>query len=181
MIIGDPYKIAVIVQVINEWSETWINGVFMLTINGKIIPEEIFTSTLECDCKELNDNLDRMLSCPPVDMELYELDGREAFIKMYNLTCPNNADTDNDYRYKVSTSGLEDNDYWVFAVNNGSDIRFIASKLIFGDNVDAFSVDKMTECNVSVNYLSALAAGFREITSLMFKGESMNKTGKNKC
>lgn len=44
MIIGDPYKIAVIVQVINEWSETWINGVFMLTINGKIIPEEIFTS-----------------------------------------------------------------------------------------------------------------------------------------
>lgn len=169
MIIGDPYKIAVIVQVINEWSETWINGVFMLTINGKIIPEEIFTSTLECDCKELNDNLDRMLSCPPVDMELYELDGREAFIKMYNLACPNNADTDNDYRYKVSTSGLEDNDYWVFAVSNGRNIRFIASRPILGDNDDPFPKNKMTECNVSINYLTGLTAELREKTNLMLK------------
>lgn len=178
MIIGDPYKFAVIVQVINEWSETWMNGVFMLTINGKIIPDGIFTSSLECDCKEMDDNLNRMLSCLPVNMEFYELDSREAFIRMYNLACPNNIDIDNDYRFKVSTSGFEDNDYWVFAVSNGSDIRFIASKLIFGDNVDAFSVDKMTECNVSVNYLSALAAEFRKITSLMFKGESMNKNRK---
>ncbi len=45
MIIGDPYKFAILSGVINEWNidNTFCNGVLLFCVNGDIYPKEVVT------------------------------------------------------------------------------------------------------------------------------------------
>ncbi len=46
MIIGDPYKFAILSEVINEWNidDAFCNGVLLFCVNGDIYPKEVVTA-----------------------------------------------------------------------------------------------------------------------------------------
>ena len=59
MIIGDPYKFAILSGVINEWNidDTFCNGVLLFCVNGDIYPKEVATATLRCEIEYLKQKL----------------------------------------------------------------------------------------------------------------------------
>ena len=127
MIIGDPYKFAIITGSINEWNvdDTFCNGVLLMCVNGNLFPKEIVTATLKIDIQFLKKKLMNIT----VDEELYNMQKDKAFAEIYNITFPEDFEVDNDYRFDISTSSLADNNCFVFAVSNGEQVRIIADKL----------------------------------------------------
>ncbi len=59
MIIGDPYKFAILSGVINEWNidDTFCNGVLLFCVNGDIYPKEVVTATLGSEIEYLRQKL----------------------------------------------------------------------------------------------------------------------------
>jgi len=113
----------------DEWSDdTYSNGIFLLCVNGILFPERIFTATLgiEIEC------LKRNLLDIPIDEELFNEEKEEAFLTIYNITFPLWSDDDsieNDYQYYISPIEIADYGCIIFAVNNGEQIRIMATNL----------------------------------------------------
>ena len=55
MIIGDPYKFAILSEVINEWNidGTFCNGVLLFCVNGDMYLKEVVTATLGSEIEYL--------------------------------------------------------------------------------------------------------------------------------
>ena len=55
MILGNPYKFAIIIQIIKQWNKEesadnpFCNGVLLFCIDGNIYTEEILTATLKTE------------------------------------------------------------------------------------------------------------------------------------
>ena len=128
MIIGNPYKLSIEVQMIKEWNNknlTFCNGVLIICIDGNLFPKEIVTATLSREVLFLK----RKLKNIAIDNELYEMEKYLAFKKIYDITYPNDWNIDNDYKYDITPDSLQDCGCYVFAVGNGKNVRVMASQL----------------------------------------------------
>lgn len=127
MILGNPYKFAILIDPIDSWNadDTFCNGLLFLCVNGDIYPKKIETATLRYEIELLTQNLSNLTT----DHWLYDLSPQQAFIEIYNITFPENIDVENDYRFDISPTSLSDNNYFLFAVCNGVNVRILASKL----------------------------------------------------
>lgn len=127
MILGNPYKFAVLIDPIESWNtdDTFCNGVLFLCVSGNIYPKEIETATLRYEVELLK----RSLSKLETNQRLYNLPPQQAFMEIYNITFPENVDVDNDYRFDISPTSLADNNCFIFAVCYGANVRILASKL----------------------------------------------------
>lgn len=158
MVLGNPYKFAVLIDPIKSWNtdDTFCNGLLFLSVNGNIYPKEIETATLSYEIELLKHNLNNLTT----DKWLYDLPPQQAFVEIYNITFPENIDIENDYRFDISPTTLSDNNYFIFAVRNDSNVRILASKL---DYELANSRHKLQEISVNESIISV--AELKEITS----------------
>lgn len=124
MIIGDPYKIAFWIDVVPKWNDddsTWINGIFSLCVNGKIYPC-VDTSTLNSDLSAL---LDTWHSCsmPCTNESLFHASKTDALRYLLEITYPTIGEQ--DYKYKLSTQTIEDNDIYSFILAYKNKVRIV--------------------------------------------------------
>ena len=129
MIIGDPYKFAILSGVINEWNmdDTFCNGVLLFCVNGDIYPKEVATATLRCEIEYLKQKLRNLTT----DKRLYTLPPQQAFAEIYGITFPEDMDSDNGDCFDITPASLSDHNCFVFAVCDGVNIRILASELAY--------------------------------------------------
>ena len=129
MIIGDPYKFAILSGVINEWNmdDTFCNGVLLFCVNGDIYPKEVATATLRCEIEYLKQKLRNLTT----DKRLYTLPPQQAFAEIYGITFPEDMDSDNEDCFDITPASLSDHNCFVFAVCDGVNIRILASELAY--------------------------------------------------
>ena len=127
MILGDPYKFSIIIDTIKEWNidDAFCNGVLFFCVDGNFFPKEIVTATLKCEVQLLKENFKNLT----VDEDLYNMQKDKAFVKIYNITFPEDVNIDNDYRFDISPQSFSDSDCYVFAISNGEQVRIMAAKL----------------------------------------------------
>lgn len=121
MIIGDPYKFAILSGVINEWNmdDTFCNGVLLFCVNGDIYPKEVVTATLRCEIKYLKQKLKKLMT----DKRLYAMPSQQAFAEIYGITFPEDIDSDNEDCFDITPASLSDHNCFVFAVCDGVNVR----------------------------------------------------------
>jgi len=128
MIIGDPFKFSIITQVVEDWNDennTFGNGVLMFSIDGRLFPDWIHNMTLKHNLPMLVEQLRDI----PVDVQIYNMSKEEAYCIIYNLRFPDwDADegVSEDYRFDVSPTEMQDCSCYVFAVSDGTSVRFLA-------------------------------------------------------
>ena len=129
MIIGDPYKFAILIGIINEWNidDTFCNGVLLFCVNGDIYPKEVVTATLRCEIEYLKQKLRNLTT----DKRLYILPPQQAFAEIYGITFPEDMDSDNGDCFDITPASLSDHNCFVFAVCDGVNIRILASELAY--------------------------------------------------
>lgn len=129
MIIGDPYKFAILSGVINEWNidDTFCNGVLLFCVNGDIYPKEVATATLRCEIEYLKQKLRNLTT----DKRVYMLPPQQAFAEIYGITFPEDMDSDNGDCFDITPASLSDHNCFVFAVCDGVNIRILASELAY--------------------------------------------------
>lgn len=150
MILGDPYKFAIIVKTIKEWNvdETFCNGILLFCIDGSIYPKEIFTATLKSEINLLKENLENIA----VDNELFYAEKEGAFNQIYNMVFPANSDLDNDYRFDITPLSFSDDNCYIFAISNGTQVRILAAKLKY---IKIFSRHNLKNVDIKETFISA--------------------------
>lgn len=125
MIIGDPYRFALIFDEVKEWcyGSCNSNGHFAFCMDGKMLPGNIINA--------VNDNalakvLDKLKNAPE-DSELFAMDAAPAFEKLYDLVYPTDSVSDNDYRFELAPEEVIDEGYHVFLVRSGDTIRILGA------------------------------------------------------
>ena len=110
MILGNPYKFAIIIQTIKQWNKEesadnpFCNGVLLFCIDGNIYTEEILTATLKTEVYMLLENLHNI----SVDKKIYHMKKEKAFKKMYHLIFSEEY-TDIKYYFNISPYCFLDN------------------------------------------------------------------------
>ena len=125
MLIGDPYKLSIFIEVIQGWNldkTSFRNGILLFCVDGQLFPKEVVTATLNSEVPPLEEALKNV----SVNKTLYNMGKREAFREMYKITFLND---ENNYQYYLSSTSLSDMDCYIFSVSNGKQIRILASKL----------------------------------------------------
>ena len=86
MIIGDPYKFAVMFDRVNNWnpSLTDHNGFFALCIDGRLFPDEIENAVISAAVRDII----KFLSEIPVNKKIFGLDAKDAILILYDLVYP---------------------------------------------------------------------------------------------
>ncbi len=149
MILGDPYKFAIIIKIIREWNmdETFGNGVLLFCVDGSIFPKEILTATLNSEINPLKEKLKNI----NVNNEIFKMEKEEAFKKIYNITFPEDVDLDNDYQFDITPLSFPEDNCYIFAVSDGTKIRILASKLKYSREE---SRHKLKNMNVNEAFIS---------------------------
>lgn len=127
MLLGNPYKFAIIIEKIEEWNldETFRNGVLLVCVDGSLFPKEILTATLNSEINPLKESLGNIA----VNEKIFTMEKEEAFEQIYNITFPEDVSLENDYRFDITPLLLCDNNCYIFAVSDGVSVRILAAKL----------------------------------------------------
>lgn len=125
MVIGDPYIFSIIIEVVDEWNRNKIfnNGLLFMSIDGILFLPKITTTTLNAELFRLIE----MFKSPKINAEIFQMEKKEAFVYIYNLTFPSDWNLDNDYSYTITPHEFEDNNCLIFMVSNGERIRILAA------------------------------------------------------
>ena len=164
MIIGDPYKFAILSGVINEWNidDTFCNGVLLFCVNGDIYPKEVATATLRCEIEYLKQKLRNLTT----DKRLYTLPPQQAFAEIYGITFPEDMDSDNGDCFDITPASLSDHNCFVFAVCDGVNIRILASELAYERENSRHRLENIiiSETFLTVSELREIIAGLEGFT-----------------
>ncbi|WP_051940462.1 Imm42 family immunity protein [Stenoxybacter acetivorans] len=141
MIIGDYEKFGFLIEYDANASvdPTFIEGFFVIYINGKMYPEKFnHYVTLNRDVEYLLNNSSFIEM--PINKRLFEIDKKQAIVEMFMLSNilildeDNREDSDNlkeDYTYNAISSHFTDGEYGeIFSVSNGEMIRILGGKLL---------------------------------------------------
>lgn len=133
MLIGDPYKFAVLFDRVKKWnpSLTDNNGFFALCIDGKLFPDEIENAVIPVGVRDVK----VALSGIPVDEKIFDMDSKDAILILYDLVYPEFDDEksdeenrDNDFRYLLSTNELVDDNYLVLLQEKKGKLEYLVQK-----------------------------------------------------
>ena len=104
MIIGDPYKFSLFIEVVDAWNidETFCNGVLLFSIDGNYFPKEITTTALKGELWFLKEKLLN----PVVNEKIFAMETKQAFTEIYNISFPEDIDVYNDLLVTVIKYGL---------------------------------------------------------------------------
>jgi len=132
MIFGDPYRFAIWIECIPQWSESHKNGFFYFFINGHMYPEDIRTSTLYVDVYDVIDEKNALRSFPCND-KIFKAPAIEAFNALFKLTYPESTQ-DDEYPEQVfdfcaSPTIVNDSGAYFFAIANEISVRIVGGKI----------------------------------------------------
>lgn len=134
MIFGDPYRFAIIIENIPEWSnDSFKNGLFHFCIDGYFFPDELKTSTLWADISSLIDRSNALISYPE-NKKLFNMNISDAFRVMLGMISPEAigfeeaSNFNQNYCYQASTENINDSGFIVFAVSNNDMIKILGAK-----------------------------------------------------
>ncbi|MBQ5446405.1 MAG: hypothetical protein IIT48_07055 [Lachnospiraceae bacterium] len=129
MIVGNPDKFAIMLDVVDEWNidDSFNNGIMIFWINAIMFPQELESVTLNSDFRWFYQSIQNIVE----NETIFDMETIDAFKSMYRLVYPENYDEDNDYRFQISPQEFNDHHNLVFAVSNGKDIRILASSLAY--------------------------------------------------
>lgn len=166
MLIGDPYKFAVLFDRVKNWNASLAdnNGLFALCIDGKLFPDEVINAVISVSIYDVKDSLNGI----PINEKIYDMNTENSFKALYELVYPdydNEDDQDNDYRYLLATPDLTDLNYLVFAVEGRGNIKILAAKLEydFEEERDIFDKSAITEIILQKDYINNVIAQLEEI------------------
>lgn len=159
MIIGNPYKFAILSGGINEWNmdDTFCNGVLLFCVNGDIYPKEVVTATLRCEIKYLKQKLKKLMT----DKRLYAMPSQQAFAEIYGITFQEDIDSDNEDCFDITPASLSDHNCFVFAVCDGVNVRVLASELAYEmeNGRHKLQDNAVSETFVSVSEMKEIISG----------------------
>lgn len=136
MIFGDPYKFAVLVEHIPEWSgHGFKNGLFHYFIDGEMFPDKIVTATLNVESVFLDDG--NSLVSFPENSELFEAPKDDAFKAMLAMISPELVDAnaevpeefESSYIYLAATPTSTDAGFYFFCVTYGDFVRIVGARI----------------------------------------------------
>lgn len=164
MLIGDPYKFAVLYDRVTDWNNTIKdnNGLFALCIDGKLFPNEVINAVVSVSIHDIKESLCGI----PVNEMIYDLDTKKSFETLYELVFPDvDNDDDNDYRYLIATSDLTDIDNIVFAVEGKGKIKILAAKLEYDflESTHIFNESAITEIILEKDYINTIIAQLEKV------------------
>lgn len=158
MILGNPDKLAIIIEVVSDWNidQSFNNGVLIFSVDGKAYPSnEIVNATLNSEIPHLKD----CMSNVGIDERLFNLPKDEAFTKMYNLRFPEDWSIDADYRFDISPLSFSDKNCLIFAVSDGKQVRI----LVVSDLEYIKAESKYNLNNIEIGEIYISMAEFNEI------------------
>jgi len=162
MIIGDPYRFSITIDNVSNWNEdsTFNNGMLFFCIGGAMFPKKIINATLSHEVPVLVEKLKNIV----VDERLYNLARNELLVELYNTTFPESDGLENDYRFDMTPDCFADDNYYLFAVGDGRNVRFIAAKLRYCRENSRHILAGMNlyETFISVEELYAMTVGLNE-------------------
>lgn len=158
MLIGCPDKIAFLIERVPEWeTESFVNGLFFVFVNGILYPPSLRTATLNSELFSLlNDN--SPLIVPAADEMLYQLSSDDLFIYLNEITFPTDCDQDNDYNFLVPFHELNDAGYCIFLISSAERARFLVGKW----NAGSGQYDWVDEVEIGMNELVDLRTQLQE-------------------
>ena len=134
MVIGEPYKMAFILERMNIWEppgDTFRNGIMFLCVNGEIYPKDVRTTTLGCELPWLLAPESPLMNTV-VDKELFKLPSGELLAYLESITYPDDTDDDddidNDYRFVLPFEEISDRGFDVFLVSDGENVRVLVGQ-----------------------------------------------------
>ena len=146
MIIGDPYKFAIIFDRVAAWNSSLSdnNGYFSFCIDGKMFPDIALNAILSVSVKEVKNSLVDI----PVNEEIFDMDSKDAIPILYDLVYPvyddeksDEENKDNDFRYLISIEESVDDKYYAFAVEKDEKIRILGAKGNYDFDENSLSFD----------------------------------------
>lgn len=161
MLLGDPFAVSVMVKSVKEWNdygdhyEPLNGGIMIITVDGFMFPfNEVLNVSLNCAIPELINNLKGI----PYNEDIFKLeDKKSAFKEIYDLVYYNHIHDENDgieedWRYKVSPTEFLDHDFLIFAVSNGTKVRFLALKVEYIKSLSLHNLDDIAVREVFVTH-----------------------------
>ena len=150
MIIGNPYKFAVILDEVPQWNPSncpFRNGILFYCFNGVLFPNEVLNATLSTD---LHDLLPRMRNIP-ANEALFTGKKDEVFKYLFNLRFPQDWDQEEDYRFDLTPLTFSDKDHYICAVKGNAGVRLLANAVpyIQEDSTHALSILNTLESTLS--------------------------------
>ena len=133
MVIGEPYKMAFILERMNIWEppdDTFRNGIMFLCVNGEIYPKDVRTTTLGCELPWLLAPESPLMNTV-IDKELFKLPSDELLAHLESITYPDDIDDDdidNDYRFVLPFEEISDRGFDVFLVSDGENVRVLVGQ-----------------------------------------------------
>lgn len=129
MIVGNPDKFAIMIDVVEEWNidDSFNNGIMIFWINSIMFPQELESVTLNSDFTKFYHSIQNIIK----NDTIFDMETSDAFKTLYRLVYPESYDEDNYYRFQISPQEFNDHNNLVFAVSNGKDIRILASSLVY--------------------------------------------------
>ncbi|AWP32528.1 hypothetical protein B9D02_07965 [Pantoea vagans] len=174
MIFGDPYRFAIWIECIPQWSESYKNGFFYFFINGHMYPEDIRTSTLFVDIYDVIDEKNALLSFPCND-EIFSAPTSEAFNALFKLAYPESTQDDEYpeqvYDFCASPTIINESGACFFAVANESSVRIVGGKiteLVDGGNGitwEDIEKPKLEDITIPKKEISEIIASLKKYSS----------------
>jgi len=132
MIFGDPYRFAIWVECIPQWSDSFKNGFFYFFVNGNMYPDDVRTSTLSVDLYDVIDDKHAFISLPRSD-EIFNTPTNEAFDALFKLAYPESIEDDEYpdqlFDFCSSSTIINESGAYFFAVSNEDSVRIIGGKI----------------------------------------------------
>lgn len=131
MIFGDPYRFAIWVECIPQWSDSYKNGLFYFLVNGNLYPDDVRASTLCVDLYDVTDDNNALISLPCND-EIFNAPKNEAFDILFKLAYPESTDDEYPeqlFDFCVSPTIINESGAYFFAVSNENFVRIVGGKV----------------------------------------------------
>lgn len=130
MVIGDPYRLAFIVERMPIWepqNDSFRNGIMFLCVSGEVYPKDVRTTTFFSELPDILGEGSALMNVA-VDRELYAMPSDELLAYLENITYPEDIDTDNEYRFIVPFTEISDRGFDVFIVSDGENVRVLVGQ-----------------------------------------------------
>ncbi|MFM2479670.1 Imm42 family immunity protein [Celerinatantimonas sp. MCCC 1A17872] len=131
MVIGDPHKFAIVVDVVDKWSsDGFVSGLFFISIDGYLFPNELNNTVLNSEFFMFFNNSNSSLLTKPVNVTLFNSDKFDAYKELYKITFPEQCDNvsdflENNYSYLCGFNEMENYGCYIFSVSNGDSVRIL--------------------------------------------------------
>ena len=140
MIFGNPYKFAILVEPIPNWSdETFINGLVFYIVDGLMLPFHddggVCNTTINSDLFAFKEQLTAWEKNPQND-EIFDMPKEKAFTNLLLQVWPNEVDESliisddfcEDYTHYLTSTMMQDSGSYCFLVGKGSISRVLLGK-----------------------------------------------------